>query len=169
MAKGQVFNYIFAVFIVFLLVLWYWQNRQPGPHLFPGEHIDKNYLVPVIASVRDSHCSSDTTCPSKSSNCAVKTFKVLRDTTYFLTASFNTADSTSTGCRACAAVYQGDSLVLSNTTSCSKNKHRAESVRLKPGLDYTLSVCLEPCANLESCNCGEHSKADAAVSVRRVF
>lgn len=165
---SKLFRFIASAFIIFLLILWYWQNKPHGPTLLPGEHVNPNYNIPVVAAVSDTECSDSTRCPTRGSDCVIRNFKVLKDTAYFFSVIYSSSDTTHRGCRACASLYRGDSLVISRMTSCPAGGQLVDSTKLSTG-DYTVVVCLESCTHTQHCECGKHAKADAVVSIRRVF
>ena len=137
--------------------------------LFPGEIRDRMWPAPIIVAVRDTSCSNDTTCPSKITDCVVKTFTVLKDTTYFLTLSYFNGDTLNPSCRACGTVNLNDVALIQNVTACPTGGPWINFGELKRGKTYTLSVCLQRCPQLAECRCGERVFADAVVSIRRVF
>ena len=167
---------ILAIIILILLLCRQGAKKEAPPEtpptvdgLFPGEIRDRKWPVPIIAAVRDTLCSNDTTCPSKITDCVVKTFTVLKDTSYFLTLSYFNGDTLNPSCRACGTVYDGNTLVIDNVTACPTGGPWVNFGELKRGRTYTLSVCLQRCPGLDDCRCGERVFADAVVSIRHVF
>ena len=144
-------------------------DQMDANGLFPGEVRERMWPVPIIAAVRDTTCSTDTTCPSRGMDCIVKTFTVLKDTTYFLTTSYFNGDTVNASCRACGVVYDDTTSIMEIATACPTGGPWIASTRLKKGRTYTLSVCLQRCPQIADCRCGERVFADAVVSIRQVF
>ena len=152
------------------------QKEQPAPvtpppfaGLYPGEIRDPFWPHPIIISARDTTCSIDTTCPTKSADCIVKSFTVLKDTTYFFTLSYFNGDTINASCRACGTIYQDTTVIMQNVTACPTGGPWATFSRLRPGIIYTLAVCLQRCPQLPECRCGKRVIADGIVSIRPVF
>jgi len=154
------------------LLLWSCQEKtkkEAGSGLLPGEVNVPGYHVPIITSVVDTTCSESTDCPSKGADCVTKDFTVQKDTLYYITVRYDNGDTIHASCRACGTVYQGNTVVLHRVTPCPTGGPWVDFGNLKPGVTYTLSVCLQRCPNTEKCNCGKGAFAEAIVSMRRVF
>jgi hypothetical protein len=154
------------------LLLWSCQERpknETGSGLFSGEVNVPGYAVPIITSVMDTTCSESTACPSKGGDCVTKDFTVQKDTLYYLTVRYDNGDTIHASCRACGTVYQGNTVVMHRVTACPTGGPWVDFGNLKPGVTYTLSVCLQRCPKTEKCNCGKDAFAEAIVSLRRVF
>lgn len=166
---SKTFNYIAATFIVFLLILWYWQYRHPpGQFQFPGEYMDKDFPVPIIAAAKDADVSDSTGCLSISVDCKVRTFSVKMDTTYFLTVIYSVSDTTQAVCMSCGTLYQGDVPLINLGTSCDLGRKKEVAVRLKPDVTYRVAVCLQQCSAVHVQDCGKNAIADAVISIRRI-
>lgn len=158
--------------VTLCLLLWSCQEKpkkEVGSGLFPGEANVPGYPVPIIMSVVDTTCSESTDCPSKGADCITTNFTVQKDTLYYLTVSYFNGDTLHPSCRACGTVYDGNTVVMHRVTACPTGGAWVDFGNLRPGVTYTLSVCLQRCPGLPECECGKHARADAIVSMRRVF
>ena len=163
---------VLAIIALLLLCKDAGKEEAPAPTtdgLFPGEIRDPLWPKPIIIAARDTTCSGDTTCPSKSADCIVKTFTVLKDTAYYFTLSYFNGDTLTPSCRACGTIYRDTTVVLQNVTACPTGGPWVNFGRLRPGITYTLAVCLERCPQVSECNCGNRVFADGVVSLRPIF
>lgn len=163
-------SFLFAATL--FLLLWSCQEKpknETRSDLLPGEVNVPGYPVPIITSVMDTTCSEATDCPSKGADCVTKDFTVQKDTLYYLTVRFDNGDTIHASCRACGTVYQGNTVVMHRVTACPTGGPWVDFGNLKPGVTYTLSVCLQRCPNTPKCDCGKYAFAEAIVSIRRVF
>ena len=155
-----------------LLLLWSCQEKpkkETRSELLPGEVNVPGYPVPIITSVVDTACSESTGCPSNGADCVTKDFTVQKDTLYYLTVHYDNGDTIHASCRACGTIYQGNTVVMHRVTACPTGGPWVDFENLKPGVTYTLSVCLQRCPSTEKCICGKDAFAEAIVSMRRVF
>ena len=145
------------------------EKPKQNSELMPGEVNDPRYPVPIICAVVDTTCTDSVQCPAKTADCETLNFTVQKDTTYFLTVSYFNGDTIHASCRACGEVYDGNTVVMQRVTTCPTGGPWVDFGRLRPGVQYTLVVSLQRCPALKKCDCGKGARADAIVSIRRVF
>ena len=163
---------LFLIAVISLVSLWSCQEKpekETAKELFPGEVNDPKFPAPIIVAVLDTICSETTDCPSKGTDCVTTNFTVQKDTLYYLTVSYFNGDTLHPSCRACGTVYDGNTVVMHRVTACPTGGHWVDFGNLRRGVTYTLSVCMQRCPALPKCDCGEHARADAIVSMRRIF
>ena len=167
--EGIAVKKYFVVLSALCLLASCQEKPRQNSELMPGEVNDPRYPVPIICAVVDTACTDSVQCPAKTADCETLNFTVQKDTIYFLTVSYFNGDTINASCRACGEVYDGNTVVMQRVTACPTGGPWVDFGRLRPGVQYTLVVSLQRCPALKTCDCGKGARADAIVSIRRVF